>query len=272
MTFNVSLIQLNGKVNSVRNAVVSVLTEKWPLNAKDIYHETKTVFGLNVSYQAVHKMIKSLEEEYILLKQGKSYKLNPEWIEKTRQFSEQLSDAYAPIKKDGPTIVLPSLYETDKFLLNLLLQNSPKEGEKPFLGLHWIHFWVPLFLPIKEYTQIKELISKFDLYALCRGNTKVDKWCAKFWDSFGVKKKTGVDCAAISDLVIYQDFVIEVFYPTEIKKELDKFYENVKKIEDLDVQYIFENIFKKKAEISVIIHKNGTLAEQLKEQTTNYFR
>lgn len=272
MTFNVSLIQLNGKVNSVKNAVISILAEKWPLTAKGIHGQIVTVFGLDVSYQAVHKMVKSLEQEHIIVKDGKSYKLNHEWIEKARAFSEQLSDAYAPMKKEGQTIILPSIYDTDKFLLNILLQNMPKEGERPFLGLHWMHFWVPLFLSISEYNQIKELARKFDFYAISRGSTTIDRWCAKFWEKFAVKKKIGVDCAAISDLVIYQDMVIEVFYPTKIKKELDKFYDKAKRIEDLDVSYLFENIFKKKTEITVVMHKNKTLARQLEEQTKDYFR
>ena len=238
MTFNVSLIQLNGKVNSVKNAVISVLTEQWPLTPKVIHTQVVQVFGLNVSYQAVHKMVKSLEQDQIILKEGTKYKLNQKWIDKAKTFSEQLSEAYS-VNKVGSIVVLHSVYETDKFLLSLLMQDLPKDGEKPFLGLHWNHFWVPLFLSIKEYNLLKEYAPLFDVYSLSREDTKIDRWCGSFWKNIGVHMKTGVDCAAISDLVICRDNVIEVFYQTEIKREIDKAYGKAKKIEDLDIHKFF---------------------------------
>tara|TARA_Y100000310_G_scaffold59310_1_gene54662 strand:+ start:4449 stop:5300 length:852 start_codon:yes stop_codon:yes gene_type:complete len=270
MTFNISLIQLNGKVNSSKNAIISVLTDKWPLSAREIYTETEKRFDLNISYQAIHKTIKQLEDDRILANDKNQYKLNSDWIEKAREFSEQLSDSYKT-GANGNNLTLPSLYETDKFLMNVLLQNLPKKGEKPFLGLHWCHFWIPLFLSVKEYNIIKENIPKFSLYALARGNTKIDEWCANFWSDYGVKKKLGVDCAAIADLVIFNDTIIEVFYPADIKRELDRFYEKAKSIEDLNVNHLFENIFNKQTKINIAIHKNKELADQLKEQTLNYF-
>jgi len=270
MTFNVSLIQINGGVNSTKNEIISVLTEKWPLSAKEIYNQAQNKFNLNVSYQAIHKTIKQLEDENILKRDEIGYKLNQEWIDKAKVFSEQLSEAYnTPI---GQNIVLPTLYEVDKFLLKMLLENPPKGGEKPFLGLHWCHFWIPLFISIREYNSIKENMPKFNLYALSRGNTKIDDWCANFWEEYGVKKKIGVDCAAIADLVIYKDTVVEVFYPVDIKKELDKFFEKAKGIEDLNIQYLFDNIFQKQTKINIVIHKNQELADQLKEQTISYFK
>ena len=270
MTFNVSLIQLNGKVNSTKNAVISVLADKWPLSAKQIFNESNERFNLNVSYQAIHKTIKALEEEQIIVKSGSNYKLNEEWIEKAKDFSEQLSESYSR-KGSEPSLVFSSLYEVDRFLLNTMMEISPKEDEKPFLGLHWNHFWIPLFLSIKEYNLIKENMPKFEVYALCRGNTSIDRWCGNFWGKRMVKHKTGVDVAAIADIVVYGDMIIEVFYPTKIKKELDDFYNKAKGIDDLNVDHLFNNIFQKKTEIHVVIHKNKTLADQLKEQTLGYF-
>ena len=116
------------------------------------------------------------------------------------------------------------------------------------------------------------MIKNYDLYAVGRGNTKIDQWCAQFWEQYEVKKKLGVDCAAIADLIIYKDIVIEVFYSAEIKKELDSFYEKAKNIKDLDITHMFEKIFLKSTKINVVIHHNEALAEELKEQTLNYFK
>ncbi len=271
MTLNVSLIQLNGKVNSTKNAVVSILTDVWPLSAKEVYSNCEKKFELNVSYQAIHKTIKQLEDEEIIVKEGSKYKLNEIWIEKAKEFSEQLSENYKQKINGETNFTLPSIYETDKFLLNLIMNDLQNTKDKPFVGLHWCHFWVPLFLSVKEYRQIKELATRVNLYALGRGNTKIDKWCAAFWSKQPVHHKIGVDCAAIADLVIYKDMVIEVFYPTELKKELDLFYEKAKNIKDLNITYMFEKIFLKPTKINIAIHHNKELAAQLKEQTLNYF-
>jgi len=272
MTFNLSLIEINGKINSSRNAVVSVLTEKWPLSAKEIHNEIGKKFSLMISYQATHKTIKALEDDKILEQVDGKYQLNKEWITKTKQFAERLSQDYEVLEKSDSKIILPTLYDTDKFLFSQILNNLPKEGEKPFLGLHWSHFWIPLLFSIKEYGQIKEYAPYFDLYLLSRGNDPIDRTCAEIWKKRKAKIKTGVDCAAIADIVIYKDLVIEVFYSTEIKNELNKFFSETEKMEDLDIENIFENLFQKKTAINVLIHKNQQLAEQLKEQTHSYFR
>jgi hypothetical protein len=93
-----------------------------------------------------------------------------------------------------------------------------------------------------------------------------------FFEKEFIKEKIGADVAGIADLIIYEDTCIEVFYPPEIKKELEKFYAKTKKIEDMNTNKIFEKLWLKKTEIQIIIHKNKELAEQLEKQTKNYFK
>jgi len=257
---------------TTKGQILKLLSEEWPLTAKQIHNSIQRKYASTTSYQACHKALKEMQEDGVLSKENNDYKLNQEWIEKTKDFSENLHKKYAEKQTENPTITLPNLYEVDKFLLQILLQNLPEKGEKPFLGLQWCHFWIPLFLSVKEYKLMKEHFPKFELYAVCRGNTIIDKWCAQFWKTHTVKEKTGVECSSTADLVIFNDTVIEVFYSQEIRKELDKFFGKAKKIQDLDTNYLFENVFHKKTEINIVIHKNQKLANQLKEQTINYFK
>ena len=256
---------------TTKGQILKLLSEEWPLTAKQIHNSLQRKYSSTASYQACHKALKELQEEGVLENQGKGYSISFEWIDKIKDSADSLHKTYSDNQSANPEMTLHSLYEVDKFLLQILLQNLPEKGEKPFLGLHWGHFWIPLFLSVKEYSLMKEHFPKFELYAVCRGNTIVDKWCAQFWKIHAVKEKTGVDCSSTADLVIFKDTVIEVFYPQEIRNELDKFFEKAKKIEDIDANHLFENIFNKKTEINIIIHKNQKLAEQLKEQTINYF-
>jgi|SRR3989344_1223202 len=255
---------------STKNQIIQVLSEEWPLSAKKIHNLLSRKHSTNSTYQAVHKAVSELVADSVLSKESNEYRLNPVWIEKTKELSEHLSKIYEMNSK-GSNIALPTLYDVDKFLLNTMLNNPPKEGEKPFLGLHWCHFWVPLFFSISEYRKIAELLPKYDLYAISRGDTKIDRWCGKFWGGKGTNHKTGVDCAHIADLIIYKDMVIQVFYPQEIRKELDSFYSKNSSPEDLDAYKLFENIFQKPTKINITITQNPELAEQLKEETLNYF-
>jgi len=51
-----------GKPKNVKDAVIAVLTNEWPLTARKIYNKTKNM-SLNVSYQAVHKAVSELALE-----------------------------------------------------------------------------------------------------------------------------------------------------------------------------------------------------------------
>ena len=274
MPGKLNLPNVGSQKGSTKDTIITILSREWPLSAKELYNRVKRENRVtSVSYQAVHKTIKQLLEQHILEKNNEGYLINKVWIEKTKEFSENLSRIYQTKQNQGSKLVFNTLYDTDKFLTNIMVQNAPKEGEKPFLGLHWNHFWIPLFLSIEEYNIIKENMPKFDVYALSKGDTVIDKWCAKFWEDKKCKKlKTGINCAEIADILIFKDTVIEVFYSQEIKKELDKFYEETKSIDDLDIKHLFENVFQKKTKINVVIHQNKELAEQLKGQTLSYFK
>ncbi|MDO8634313.1 MAG: hypothetical protein Q7K34_03405 [archaeon] len=275
MTFNVSLIQVNGSPKTVREAVISMLSNEWPLSAKQIISKGKKEFGFSVSNQAVYKAIKQLENEKIIKNEAKGYLLNPEWIEKTKEFSTELHRLYSSNgfeKHSGNSFTCSTLYESDLFLMNLALQNAPSEkNDSDPLILHWSHYWVPLLLSMEDYRKIKDALLKFRVYGLVKGNTVVDRWCHDFWVKQGFNTKQGIDVASTADLVVYRDMVVQIFYPPEIKKALDDFYSTPKQIQDLDIHYLFENIFQKKTSIQIITTQNAGLAKQLTQETMKFF-
>ncbi|MBU2476148.1 hypothetical protein KKG83_01620 [Candidatus Micrarchaeota archaeon] len=58
----------------------------------------------------------------------------------------------------------------------------------------------------------------------------------------------------------------------KIIKKVSKEFKKIKKIEDLNIDKIFTEIFEKKVGIPMIVNKNRILAEQLKEKVKNYFK
>ena len=249
-----------------------MLSSEWPLSAKQVISRGRKEFGFNVSTQAVYKAMKQLENEKIVKNSAKGYLLNPEWVEKTKEFSAKLHSLYSSgnfEKPNGNSFTCTTLYESDMFLMNLALQNTPSD-ESPMI-LHWSHYWVPLLLSMDDYRKIKEALLKFKVYGLVKGNSIVDRWCHDFWVKQGFNTKIGMDVASTADLVVYKDMVVQVFYPPEIKKALDDFYSTPKKIGDLDIHYLFEHIFQKKTSIQIIINQNPSLAKQITEETMKFF-
>lgn len=78
---NISLLEMgNTKKRNVREAIISLLSRKFPLTAKKIYFEIKKEYHLEVTYQAVFKMIKEMLEDGLLEKSEMEYQLNMVWI------------------------------------------------------------------------------------------------------------------------------------------------------------------------------------------------
>ncbi len=274
MSFNVSLIQLNGDPKTVKEAVISLLSNEWPLSAKQILAKGKNGFGFNVSTQAIYKTLKQLESQGIVKKNAQEYSLNIEWLEKTKQVSAKIHDMYSQTKLNPDkqnSFTFSTIHESDLFLLDIALKNAPENKNDNPLILHWSHYWVPLFLSLDEYKKIKEALTKYRVFGLVRGNTVVDKWCDNFWNKQGFNTKTGADVASTADLIVFKDTIIQVFYQEDIKQALDEFYSTPKQIQDLDLNSLFEKVFLKKTKIHVEINKNRALAEQLTEQTKKMF-
>lgn len=88
----VSLLEMGKtKKRNVRECVISVLSRHFPLSIRKIYHHVKKDYHLEVTYQAVFKLMKEMVDDGILEKSDMEYKLNIEWI-------KQLEDELRTIK------------------------------------------------------------------------------------------------------------------------------------------------------------------------------
>ena len=272
---NPILPQFGSGARSTKDAIISILSEEWPLTAKQIYNKLRRQQASGISYQAVHKTLNTLQSHRIIANQGMAYLLDYAWIKNVKEFSEHLETAYAlneqqNLNANPLNLMFNSVYDVDKFLIEF----GKKEisGKKEILCLHWTHFWIPLFMFREEYRQMNEILSACNTYSITRGNTAIDRQFCRFWQGKGVRAKCGVDSASTIDMVIYKDIVAEVFYPQTIKYEIDKVYERASSANDIDADGFFRNVFEKKVRIPVVINRNKGLAQFLKKQTLSYFR
>lgn len=272
MGVNITLPLLGSQKQGTKDSIISILSQQWPLSAREIYNQLKMENSNSITYQAAHKTIQQLLEQGVLEKQGQTYLLNKEWIEKLQELGYSLHSAYldgrTPPTFGESSFSLNSLHEADMFILDFLLANFPQNEET--IIWQWSHYWLPLFLSMKEYEKIKKIPRTCKIYCIVRGNTAVDRWCAEFWSKQGVQNKYGINYGN-NDILVINDLVLQAFYPKEIMKEIDKFFEKTKSIQDIDVKYLFDNIFLKKTKIPIVVNRNPELAEQLRRQMLKHF-
>ena len=101
MAINVSLPEFGSKNMNSKDAIISLLSRKFPLNAKEIFNGVKRSYESNVSYQAIHKTLQALEQEGVIEKAGSKYKLSRSWISNLGSFAKELQENYAGHGKYG---------------------------------------------------------------------------------------------------------------------------------------------------------------------------
>ena len=68
MVIEFTLPEMNLTNKSVKDLIIIILTNRWPLTLKEIHNELKKNYSTNVSYQAIHKTAKELRNKNIIEK------------------------------------------------------------------------------------------------------------------------------------------------------------------------------------------------------------
>ena len=258
--------------NSSRDFVVRALSEEWPLSAKEIFNRVSKESNKELSYQAIHKVLVSLTDEKILVKQNGKYLINLSWVEDSKDILDLLQKNLIAEKVVSPLnqkFVFNSVYEVDQFLVNSCKSLVPNSKDE--LMLQWIHFWIPLFISKETYKEMKGLILNSNFYSTTPNDSPIDKWCAKFWKDMGVKEKVGAKLGFDISFLVYQDLIIQVFYPAEIRKAIDNVYNSTDDPSKLDIDNFFSTVFEKKTKIPVLVSRNKEVADELKTQIKSFF-
>ena len=86
------------KDSSTKKLIIEILSSEPPLSLNIICNQLRKRYGINLTYQAVHKAIKELTDEGILQKEKKDYKLSIDWINEIEKYSKKLKESY--LKKE----------------------------------------------------------------------------------------------------------------------------------------------------------------------------
>ncbi|MFH1637800.1 MAG: hypothetical protein ABIB71_05230 [Candidatus Woesearchaeota archaeon] len=283
MSFSLTLPLLERNATT-KDYVISILSYEWPLTAKKLHSAMKKKFGKNVTYQAVYKAVKEMQSSKVLRQQADGYEISEDWVRKLHRFTEIVESNYfakeritaiAGLKesrKEGNISILTfeTYFDTEKYL-HYLLKHSMSKNKA--VCMHNLHLWPPLFYLRAEYNKALSAERQgISICRLCSGNTLVDKWAADFYRKLGYKVKIGVNCADVCELIVAGDTVIQVYLPTEIRQALEKAFEKVKTLSDLNMKKLIADIFEKKAAIEIVISKNDKIAKQIMDKTLSFFK
>ena len=118
------------KHKSTKDNIITILSLKQPLTAKEIFNLLHREYENEVSYQGVHKTILQLVEEGIIEKNDKKYQINKEWVKRVSSFGRRLEENSQEIiktidEKGSVTLNFLSYIEFGRFLVNEFFNNFP---------------------------------------------------------------------------------------------------------------------------------------------------
>ncbi len=287
MGVNIYIPDLETKKANVKDLIVLLLSQEWPLTTKKTYNQLQKRYAKTCTYQAVFKAMKELEENKVLEKTEDGYRLDTAWLKKIQQFTKTTETRYftkdrhnfmegiKETKQEGNISILTfaSLFDVEKYLYYLQKEYVQRSDRPKTICYHHKHEWRPIYYLRAEYNWLKKLLeSRHNYYILCAGNTVVDKHCAKFYKSMDANIRLNANCASTCELAIIDDLVIEIYIPSTITEAMDKEFSKVKEVGQLKIAEMTKNIFEKEEDIQVIIRRDKNISKQVQEYTLGFFR
>ena len=261
--------------NSLKSKVLELISNEKSLSAKQIYSKLKKMHSITSTYQAIHKTLKQMLDEGVLIKEKAVYSINPKWVEDFKKNAEVLAEKVRTGKKEfnlkeleeGETVHLnfKGILEVGWFLVNgIMIAPNPKKT--PGIAL-WRFCYSIVGLEEKHLTGLKKACKENKWYAFIEENNKLDHLFGDTLLSYGLKGiKYNIKCTTpLSDKMIIGDYIAEINYPSLFRK--------LWAIQNrLPVKIIEFNLAKHlllmreiQPDIEVIITKNSKLAEEYRK-------
>ncbi len=274
------LLPQHGKQQSTKDYIASTLTTEWPLTAKKLFHTIKKRYGKHVTYQAVHKSLQELVNQGSLEKVEDGYKISMDWIKQLHRFTEMVESNYytkqgvsvfnnpSTSKMDGEIHLLTfsNYLDCEKYIYYFQKHHLLKAEKKKPICLTKHHEWRPLLYMRAEYNLFKKLKEQgYKIYMLCEGSQSLDRWSASFYASLGCMYKTGAKSPSLTELYIFDDYVVQVYLPEEMKENMDILLRKTRDIASFPNKEFIENVLARETKIEVVINKNAKLADELRK-------
>ncbi len=264
-----SLSLLTPKPGNVKNAIIQKLSRQWPLTIKQLDHALKREFGMNVTYQAVHKVIKQLENEKVIEKTKNGLQLNLAWVEGIQKFTKKIKQEYSAEtifdpRKDVNELTFPTFLDTAKFIIHTFEEMVSNPEKKSGICI-FRYAWPIIGANEEDFEQLHKSVRETLHYCVINSDMPMDHIFGEALIKLGKKVKYGIDCSIDYDIIAKGDYVAHVFFPKDFRNSLSKVYKRVKTIQELDLENFFSEVVSKKTTIKVIVVHSKELATIFRE-------
>lgn len=283
-----SIPQAGEETKTGKDIVFSILTQQQPLSTIEIVRVARREYNVGLTYQAIKKAIDTLVHQRVFTKEGKTYRINKQWLMSVKETVDKLLTSYDSGKqiksfttdftKDQYAVyTLTSLFELDNFwddILVYLTHHLQLTEHRSFVAQVHYTWWLLINLgrEVKLFEGfVKDKIPSYNS-VLC--NVPLNKLAERSYKSMGVHFKIGSEKPKKDEMVdvnVVGDNVIQVHYPQEIVARLADFYQKYKTTQEMSLREITQ-IVHTPCEIKFTVFKNREIAKNLRESYMKKFK
>lgn len=275
------------EIKNSKDIIFSILTERQPLSAIQIYNITRKKYNTNLTYQAINKTLTQLIAKGILEKKEKNYNINQKWLTEVKILVDRLLTGNKSEKqiikfnedlaqKDYAIYTFTNLLDLDSFWDDMLMYLANKIGpeeNKSFIAHAHYGWWLLINLG-KETKMFNYLLKKkIKCYNLFIGDYPLNKWAKKIYEDLGVKFKIIKDKTINEKITlnVIGDTVIQVHYPDKTINKLREFYTKYKNTQEMSMKEISE-LAHEHCDLKFVMFKNRDIADSLREKYLKKFK
>jgi hypothetical protein len=267
-----------GTKSSTRDLIIQILSDQWPLSAKQVFAAVKKQSETGISYQAVHKSIMDLKQDGVVREVGKKFVLNLDWIKQVKGFGERLEKAYVSSvssKEVGEDAAVRNYRFNDamslaRFILDDFFSLSNLEN-KPSVCWWW-NMYPTFSISDAEYRRMREKLAKTKFYMLGGTDTPMDKIFAENFEKLGVKIKVGVEIPFNPDTMVCGDYVGLIYFSPKFRRMWHKYCKIGAVLNKLKMGKLLMLLYEHCDSFNVVVTKNPEIADRIRGQTLEHFK
>ncbi|MEW5897221.1 MAG: hypothetical protein AB1668_05985 [Nanoarchaeota archaeon] len=103
---------------SVKRNIIHLLSLRWPQSTKELHRGLSSEFNVKITYQAVHKALKQLQQTGCLQWDGKRYFINKEWLSHVSETVNHIQQNYSKVSYTDPLLVIKNNTIQEKIVEN----------------------------------------------------------------------------------------------------------------------------------------------------------
>lgn len=258
---------------TAKSAILHVLSQRFPLTAKQLANILTREYGMEITYQAVHKALKELEKNKNIHRNERLWKLDPLWLLQQDQLIQNTLQKYKGNKNrynidlnyDGLQFFefdnfTDMCVESAKLVANEILSKDRETA-------YWIleYGWWPFKFKFEHLELLYKLMSSSPKSShIIRKITPFGKWAQKQYERVGGIGAIGKNIPVEDDILIQGDWIVQIHISDEGKKLIQKLWKRWKNLEDCFMEFGLKK--EPKMEIYVKVTRNQELANFMKKE------